>query len=335
MALFGFLKKHVKSQPEQPNHYYSRPIFQEHAPDPAVNDFKFNNSTSTLNPVVVCENDHRKPDSALGDVRPPVLIEGSDQLKPVYTYIGSALKDLKKGDHFYADVVKGPLRLKSELNGGIWDVGPGDTALSHNGVPFGTFSFCSETLIAFLNQGCNLKIKCFHSGWYEEPIPEILMMLPAHEDLWSWRDSCSGLGRLIPFEDRMSTEAQVAAFKARKHLWAEKAAGRSLNKWAEKYEIIRGDNAWNGPRPIDSIEVEIRTSKLPTPNGSKAKPHILIDCAGDPILEISARSGSLYKGLLANLGRPICYARVSRVPGQDLHPDWCLLIIYEGDSVGM
>ena len=41
--------------------------------------------------------------------------------RPVYVYYGEPLRKIRKGDVFDAEVVTKPMRLRSELTGGVWD----------------------------------------------------------------------------------------------------------------------------------------------------------------------------------------------------------------------
>lgn len=261
-----------------------------------------------------------------------INIEGDYEKKPVYTYVGSALKDLHKGQYFYADVVKGPLELVSELNGAVWQIEADCTALAYKGRPFGSFSFSSRTLIRFIDLGCKVRIKCQHTGWYEKPIPEIIMQLPNMGQLWDWSDACMGLGRVIPFEECYSGEAKIAAEKVYRHRQAEKVAGYPLKEWADRITICRDAEAWNGTRPTRAGDVCASVRLIPTPVGSKAQPHVLISLGDEMTLDVSARSGTIYKKLRQRLDVPISFARITKLEEPDERLCWCLTLVYEGLS---
>lgn len=267
------------------------------------------------------------------DCRPSnmtISIEGNYEERPVFTYVGSALKGLRKGDYFYADVVKGPIRLVSELNGSVWQVEADQTALSYKGIPFGSFSFSSNTLASFIDLGCHIRIKCRHAGWYEKPIQEIVMQLPNIEQVWDWKDACLGLGFVIPFEDCYSLDSKRAAKRANSHRLAEKAIGHPLKKWANSISIFREDDEWKGPRPAKTARVDAYLSLLPAPAGSKAQPHILVTLNNMPALEISARSGASYKKLKQRVGDNLLYACISKFERPDGSFCWRLTLVFEG-----
>lgn len=264
---------------------------------------------------------------ATASQRPVIYIEGDAEERPVYTYIGSVLKELHKGDEFYADVVKGPLTLISELHGGSWDVEDDCVALAYKGHLFGSFNFCAKTLIGFIDAGCSIKIKCKHDGWYERPIPEILMQLPTHEDLWYWRDLCIGMQRIVPFEERDFEGSKRAYERARSQKKAELLVGHPLPKWARTIDLHFEDEGWHGPYPRKTASVDVGISVLPVAAGSKARPHLLIEMGNSSCVEISARRGA-YKELCSRMDDGVDYAFVSRIENCGMSPRWCLSLIF-------
>ena len=57
--------------------------------------------------------------------------------RTVYVYYGEPLRKIRKGDVFDAEVVTKPMRLRSELTGGVWDTADNGFALAYKGKVFG------------------------------------------------------------------------------------------------------------------------------------------------------------------------------------------------------
>lgn len=216
----------------------------------------------------------------------PLILEGDDEVT-VYTYYGSRLKGIEVGESFYASVITKKTTLKSESSGTVWETDPtiGEVALSYRDLVFGSANLPARDLEDIRKHRYSIQVKCKKAGWYEPGVPEIVMTIPKREEIDFWRDACNGLGREIRFDERHEPYAEKASELYNDHRRAERAAGCSLPKWSQVVRIYLGEN-----KPCELGEINPALSFIPTPKGSKAKPHIAISTGETIIKEVSARS---------------------------------------------
>ena len=91
--------------------------------------------------------------------------------RPVYVYYGEPLRKIRKGDVFDAEVVTKPMRLRSELTGGVWDTTDDGFALAYKGKVFGAASALGNTFKDITELGYRITVSCRMTGWYAKGIP--------------------------------------------------------------------------------------------------------------------------------------------------------------------
>lgn len=148
--------------------------------------------------------------------------------RTVYVYYGEPLRKIRKGDVFDAEVVTKPMRLRSELTGGVWDTTDNGFALAYKGKVFGAASALGNTFKDITELGYRITVSCRMTGWYAKGIPTVVMMIDEPEEIFAWLDACKGLGRDVSFEERHSPECESAALSERTRLELSKACGREL-----------------------------------------------------------------------------------------------------------
>lgn len=131
--------------------------------------------------------------------------------RTVYVYYGEPLRKIRKGDVFDAEVVTKPMRLRSELTGGVWDTTYDGFALAYKGKVFGAASALGNTFKDITELGYRITVSCRMTGWYAKGIPTVVMMIDEPEEIFAWLDACKGLGRDVSFEERHSPECESAA----------------------------------------------------------------------------------------------------------------------------
>lgn len=140
--------------------------------------------------------------SSLGRIATPkreVTFCGNSE-RQIYTYYGKPLKRVRQGDCFIADVVTKPIKLTSELTGGVWDTAAEGVALAYKGKVFGATSALGTTFKNLVRRGYKVKVGCTMVGWYAPGIPEILMTIPDPNEIFAWLDDCEHSGEEVSFD---------------------------------------------------------------------------------------------------------------------------------------
>ena len=249
--------------------------------------------------------------------------------RTVYVYYGEPLRKIRKGDVFDAEVVTKPMRLRSELTGGVWDTTDNGFALAYKGKVFGAASALGNTFKDITELGYRITVSCRMTGWYAKGIPTVVMMIDEPEEIFAWLDACKGLGRDVSFEERHSPECESAALSERTRLELSKACGRELPVGVDGDCVYIEDNKWAGMRKSGVFPVEVSTELIPTPRGSTAKPHVVVFVDGSMAAEVSARCVH-YKTLAEHAGERPCFACCQKREGHDGSPIWRVTVVYLG-----
>lgn len=249
--------------------------------------------------------------------------------RPVYVYYGEPLRKIRKGDVFDAEVVTKPMRLRSELTGGVWDTTDDGFALAYKGKVFGAASALGNTFKDITELGYRVTVSCRMTGWYAKGIPTVVMMIDEPEEIFAWLDACKGLGRDVSFEERHSPECESAALSERTRLELSKACGRELPVGVDGDCVYIEDDKWAGRRKSGIFPVEVSTELIPTPRGSKAKPHVAVFVNGAMAADVSARCVH-YKTLAEHAGERPYFACCQKREGHDGSPIWRVTVVYLG-----
>lgn len=249
--------------------------------------------------------------------------------RPVYVYYGEPLKKIRKGDVFDAEVVTKPMRLRSELTGGVWDTTDDGFALAYKGKVFGAASALGNTFKDITELGYRITVSCRMTGWYAKGIPTVVMMIDEPEEIFAWLDACKGLGRDVSFEKRHSPECESAALSERTRLELSKACGRELPVGVDGDCVYIEDDKWTGMRKSGVFPVEVSTELIPTPRGSTAKPHVAVFVDGSMAADVSARCVH-YKTLAEHAGERPYFACCQKREGHDGSPIWRVTVVYLG-----
>lgn len=249
--------------------------------------------------------------------------------RSVYVYYGEPLRKIRKGDVFDAEVVTKPMRLRSELTGGVWDTTDDGFALAYKGKVFGAASALGNTFKDITELGYRITVSCRMTGWYAKGIPTVVMMIDEPEEIFAWLDACKGLGRDVSFEERHSPECESAALSERTRLELSKACGRELPVGVDGDCVYIEDDKWAGRRKSGVFPVEVSTELIPTPRGSKAKPHVAVFVDGAMAADVSARCVH-YKTLAEHAGERPYFACCQKREGHDGSPIWRVTVVYLG-----
>lgn len=249
--------------------------------------------------------------------------------RPAYVYYGEPLRKIRKGDVFDAEVVTKPMRLRSELTGGVWDTTDDGFALAYKGKVFGAASALGNTFKDTTELGYRITVSCRMTGWYAKGIPTVVMMIDEPEEIFAWLDACKGLGRDVSFEERHSPECESAALSERTRLELSKACGRELPVGVDGDCVYIEDDKWAGRRKSGVFPVEVSTELIPTPRGSKAKPHVAVFVDGSMAADVSARCVH-YKTLAEHAGERPYFACCQKREGHDGSPIWRVTVVYLG-----
>lgn len=249
--------------------------------------------------------------------------------RPVYVYYGEPLRKIRKGDVFDAEVVTKPMRLRSELTGGVWDTTDDGFALAYKGKVFGAASALGNTFKDVTELGYRITVSCRMTGWYAKGIPTVVMMIDEPEEIFAWLDACKGLGRDVSFEERHSPECESAALSERTRLELSKACGRELPVGVDGDCVYIEDDKWAGMRKSGVFPVEVSTELIPTPRGSTAKPHVAVFVDGSMAADVSARCVH-YKTLAEHAGERPYFACCQKREGHDGSPIWRVTVVYLG-----
>lgn len=249
--------------------------------------------------------------------------------RPAYVYYGEPLRKIRKGDVFDAEVVTKPMRLRSELTGGVWDTTDDGFALAYKGKVFGAASALGNTFKDITELGYRITVSCRMTGWYAKGIPTVVMMIDEPEEIFAWLDACKGLGRDVSFEERHSPECESAALSERTRLELSKACGRKLPVGVDGDCVYIEDDKWTGMRKSGVFPVEISTELIPTPRGSTAKPHVAVFVDGAMAADVSARCVH-YKTLAEHAGERPYFACCQKREGHDGFPIWRVTVVYLG-----
>jgi len=249
--------------------------------------------------------------------------------RTVYVYYGEPLRKIRKGDVFDAEVVTKPMRLRSELTGGVWDTTDNGFALAYKGKVFGAASALGNTFKDITELGYRITVSCRMTGWYAKGIPTVVMMIDEPEEIFAWLDACKGLGRDVSFEERHSPECESAALSERTRLELSKACGRELPVGVDGDCVYIEDDKWTGMRKSGVFPVEVSTELIPTPRGSTAKPHVAVFVDGAMAADVSARCVH-YKTLAEHAGERPYFACCQKREGHDGSPIWRVTVVYLG-----
>lgn len=249
--------------------------------------------------------------------------------RPAYVYYGEPLRKIRKGDVFDAEVVTKPMRLRSELTGGVWDTTDDGFALAYKGKVFGAASALGNTFKDITELGYRITVSCRMTGWYAKGIPTVVMMIDEPEEIFAWLDACKGLGRDVSFEERHSPECESAALSERTRLELSKACGRELPVGVDGDCVYIEDDKWTGMRKSGVFPVEVSTELIPTPRGSTAKPHVAVFVDGAMAADVSARCVH-YKTLAEHAGERPYFACCQKREGHDGFPIWRVTVVYLG-----
>lgn len=249
--------------------------------------------------------------------------------RPAYVYFGEPLRKIRKGDVFDAEVVTKPMRLRSELTGGVWDTTDDGFALAYKGKVFGAASALGNTFKDITELGYRITVSCRMTGWYAKGIPTVVMMIDEPEEIFAWLDACKGLGRDVSFEERHSPECESAALSERTRLELSKACGRELPVGVDGDCVYIEDDKWTGMRKSGVFPVEVSTELIPTPRGSTAKPHVAVFVDGAMAADVSARCVH-YKTLAEHAGERPYFACCQKREGHDGFPIWRVTVVYLG-----
>lgn len=249
--------------------------------------------------------------------------------RTVYVYYGEPLRKIRKGDVFDAEVVTKPMRLRSELTGGVWDTTDNGFALAYKGKVFGAASALGNTFKDITELGYRITVSCRMTGWYAKGIPTVVMMIDEPEEIFAWLDACNGLGRDVSFEERHSPECESAALSERTRLELSKACGRELPVGVDGDCVYIEDDKWTGMRKSGVFPVEVSTELIPTPRGSTAKPHVAVFVDGAMAADVSARCVH-YKTLAEHAGERPYFACCQKREGHDGFPIWRVTVVYLG-----
>lgn len=249
--------------------------------------------------------------------------------RTVYVYYGEPLRKIRKGDVFDAEVVTKPMRLRSELTGGVWDTTDNGFALAYKGKVFGAASALGNTFKDITELGYRITVSCRMTGWYARGIPTVVMMIDEPEEIFAWLDACKGLGRDVSFEERHSPECESAALSERTRLELSKACGRELPVGVDGDCVYIEDDKWTGMRKSGVFPVEVSTELIPTPRGSTAKPHVAVFVDGAMAADVSARCVH-YKTLAEHAGERPYFACCQKREGHDGFPIWRVTVVYLG-----
>lgn len=249
--------------------------------------------------------------------------------RTVYVYYGEPLRKIRKGDVFDAEVVTKPMRLRSELTGGVWDTTDNGFALAYKGKVFGAASALGNTFKDITELGYRITVSCRMTGWYAKGIPTVVMMIDEPEEIFAWLDACKGLGRDVSFEERHSPECESAALSERTRLELSKACGRELPVGVDGDCVYIEDDKWTGMRKSGVFPVEVSTELIPTPRGSTAKPHVAVFVDRAMAADVSARCVH-YKTLAEHAGERPYFACCQKREGHDGFPIWRVTVVYLG-----
>lgn len=249
--------------------------------------------------------------------------------RTVYVYYGEPLRKIRKGDVFDVEVVTKPMRLRSELTGGVWDTTDNGFALAYKGKVFGAASALGNTFKDITELGYRITVSCRMTGWYAKGIPTVVMMIDEPEEIFAWLVACKGLGRDVSFEERHSPECESAALSERTRLELSKACGRELPVGVDGDCVYIEDDKWTGMRKSGVFPVEVSTELIPTPRGSTAKPHVAVFVDGAMAADVSARCVH-YKTLAEHAGERPYFACCQKREGHDGFPIWRVTVVYLG-----
>lgn len=249
--------------------------------------------------------------------------------RPVYVYYGDPLRKIRKGDVFDAEVVTKPMRLRSELTGGVWDTTDDGFALAYKGKVFGAASALGNTFKDITELGYRITVSCRMTGWYAKGIPTVVMMIDEPEEIFAWLDACKGLGRDVRFEDRHSPECEAATSKVQTARMLSKMCGQELPVGVDGDCVYIEDDKWAGRRKSGIFPVEVSTELVPTPRGSTAKPHVAVFVDGAMAADVSARCVH-YKTLAEHAGERPYFACCQKREGHDGSPIWRVTVVYLG-----
>ena len=247
--------------------------------------------------------------------------------RTVYVFYGEPLRKIRKGDVFDAEVVTKPMRLRSELTGGVWDTADNGFALAYKGKVFGAASALGNTLKDIAKLGYKITVSCRMTGWYAKGIPTVVMMIDEPEEIFAWFDACKGLGRDVRFEDRHSPECEAATSKVQTARMLSKMCGRELPVGVDGDCVYIEDDKWAGRRKSGIFPVEVSTELIPTPRGSTAKPHVAVFVDGAMVTDVGARCVH-YKTLAEHAGERPYFACCQKREGHNGFPIWMVTVVY-------
>lgn len=203
-----------------------------------------------------------------------------------YVYDPKPILRVPEGKAFIATVVTRNITLKSKLTGGTWETGVDDGyALAYKGTPFGVlFNGIATVHIRELmaSGATEVRLTAIRQGWYQHGYPEVYVLVPTMEEARAREQAEKNL--------REYEQRQAFGF----------AAGVSDH-------IFRiGETSWNAPDQVPDegyATFTVTVEQLPAPEGSNAKPHIILKEQNRIIAEITARSSATYLTLTPLVGK--------------------------------
>lgn len=236
-----------------------------------------------------------------------VTFEGGEELT-VFTYKRHVFDGMSAGTRFYVDVVPGPAGFMDE-DGFPTVFDEDDVILSYGGTVFGVAHNCILCVNELVKAGHSVRLAVVKAGEYDAAhgIPELLATVPPVRMMRAWCDEHACDDVLPPFSE---TDAE-AIIKRRRAAGATRRYGIRIDDIDSAAFVSVNNGMWlDGDWPQQSRDITPRLEVIPTPQGSKAKPHILISDGATPLVELAARSTS-YATVAENVARP-CRGRVIR-----------------------
>jgi hypothetical protein len=190
-----------------------------------------------------------------------VIVSG-DHERTIYTYSSEPLRKIRKGQIVTVEAFRGDAVMTSTETGTRWDTRTdGDTVILYNGIPFGFSSIPKEKVMEAAKLGYALKFKSKCYGMLEgyKGVKEMRLIAPQRIFLKDWIPSAP--------EDRPISMREN---------------GFVYNEYdPDDFKAISVRDSW--------FFADATLAIIPTPKGSKAKPHIGVFANdGTQISEVAA-----------------------------------------------
>lgn len=250
------------------------------------------NATDTVAPDMQADGEddlHNELETAkqlVEAIKPKVeTVTGSYPAK-TYVYDPKPILKIREGKPFTVTIVTRRITLRSKLTGGVWKTGMDDgNALAYKGRPFGVLfnGIANVHIRELLEHGATeVRLTAIRQGWYQPGYPEVYVMVPTMEEARAREQEEKGLRE---YEQR-------------------EALGFMTGTSDHIFRI--GETSWNAPEQVPNegyASFIVTVDQLPTPEGSSAKPHIVLKDQNRIIAEINARSGATYLALAPLVGK--------------------------------